>query len=390
MRAILRVMFRELRLILSDQHIVTLVLGGPFFYCLIFGAVYLHGRVNQVSIAVVDQDHSALSRDLTTALDASDSLRVAIRSGTMDAFDDAVKRGSVYLCVVIPPDFQRDLMRGRQATVLVDIDGCNLLISNVTGRAVRTVLGTYRVGARFKRLMMQGAPRSALMSQVSPITAEYRSLYNPAFNYSTYLLMGLTCIALQQVTMLSASIALGMENSPDRRRELLAITRRPLQILTGKTLAFLVPLLPLGITALYVPFGLFGAPFRGSWHFMAGLMMFYIFMHVLLGFFMEGLCKSSVFSAQILLCISTPAFLLTGATWPVIAMPGWVQALSYSLPLTHYADMLRKVSLMGASIGLFRGHILAIMAWLPVAIAGGYWAVWRLVRMPEDAGRHQL
>ena len=59
---------REWKRILGDVRILVLLLIGPFFYALVFGGVYWQGRTKSVPIVVVDQDHSELSREMTTAL----------------------------------------------------------------------------------------------------------------------------------------------------------------------------------------------------------------------------------------------------------------------------------------------------------------------------------
>ncbi len=59
---------RELRRIFTDKRIFITMLGGPLLYGFLFGGVYSAGRICHVPIVIVDQDHSALSRDLTGAL----------------------------------------------------------------------------------------------------------------------------------------------------------------------------------------------------------------------------------------------------------------------------------------------------------------------------------
>ncbi|HEY3298165.1 MAG TPA: ABC transporter permease, partial [Armatimonadota bacterium] len=132
MRAYLRVVLQELKLIFSDRRIFTIMLIGPFFYGLIFGGVYYNGRVSQVSTMIVNQDHSALSKELINALNASDSIEITGYGESVEDFRDAVKKGTSYVCVVIPDGFERDIKKGKQAKVVALADASNILIANVT------------------------------------------------------------------------------------------------------------------------------------------------------------------------------------------------------------------------------------------------------------------
>ena len=77
---------REWKLILCDYRIVTILLGGPFFYALIFGGVYWQGRAKHVPIVIVDQDHSHLSREITAALDGSENCKLSGGSAQQTIF----------------------------------------------------------------------------------------------------------------------------------------------------------------------------------------------------------------------------------------------------------------------------------------------------------------
>lgn len=384
MRSWLKVMLRELKTIFSDQRVAMIMLLGPFFYGLIFGSVYWYGRVSEVPIMVIDQDHSQISRDLALAVDASDSLKISGYGNSTQDFVEAVKRNDAYVCMYIPSNFERDLKKGHQGKVVVMVDGSNTLTANVAYRSMRAVLATYRVGAREKQLMATGIPKSAVYSNAMPIQAEIRPLFNPAYNYSTFLLMGLTCIALQQVTMLGAAIALGLESDRRKRRSLIDISSSPLLILLGKLAAHLLVIVPLSLIAMCLPFSLFGTSFHGSWSLVLGMTAVFIILQVLSGFGVAGFCRTSLLSTQVLLVISVPMFILTGFTWPAMAMPVWVQKIGLVLPLTHYADLVRKVSLMGATTDMLTTQMTAIVTWMPIAAIWAYWGVRRFVRMGSE------
>lgn len=383
-----RVFLRELRTIFSDRRVLTLMIGGPFLYALAFGGVYYHGRVRQVPMLVIDQDNSQLSRELVTAALASDSLSLAGYARNADEFMTATRRGTAYLALVIPQHFQRDLQRGHQGQVLVLADASNILICNVAYRSIRVVLSTFRVGARTKRLLAQGIPSGVVLKSAMPIQAQIRPLSNPASNYASFILVGLVCIALQQVTMMGAGICTGLDYEERRRRELLGAGRRPVTVLLGKVAAHAVVMTTLGLVAIYLPFGLFHVSFHGSLPLLLGVTALFIVLQVLAGLGVGAICRSPLFAAHLLLCLSVPFFTVAGVTWPTQAMPHWVQFFSYALPLTHYTQLARKLSLMGALPAYVLPQVLGIIVWLPVATVWAYLGVRDLLAAGADNSEH--
>jgi ABC-2 type transport system permease protein len=77
-----------------------------------------------------------------------------------------------------------------------------------------------------------------------------------------------------------------------------------------------------------------------------------------------------------------PLFALSGFTWPIIAMPGWLQAVSWLIPLTHLLDMLRKMALMGADLRTLWPHVALLAIWM---VPASLWARWSLNRGSSDA-----
>jgi ABC-2 type transport system permease protein len=376
---------RELRRIFTDKRIVITLLGGPLLYGLLFGYIYSAGRIRGVPVVVVDQDHSELSRDLVSAVLAGENLSLAFYAGSVDEFTVAVKRDQAYACIVIPENFRRDVMRGRAGRVTVLVDGSNVLIGNVAMRTISTAIAAYRTGARSRRLLAAGMPRAAAEAAALPIHPVIRPLYNPTSHYGFFVLLGLVMAAIQQVTRMGTSIALCLEREPRNAMELKRIGGKTWLVLSAKLTATAVAVLPVSLIAMRLPFDLFGSPFRGSWLVAIALLVFFVLMQIMIGYVFAGLCRSALASLHVLLFASVPMFLLTGFTWPSYAMPQWVQALSWIIPLTHMMDMMRRMALMGTGISALWPHLALLAAWFPLAVAGSYWAFKSL--LPQLSGQ---
>jgi ABC-2 type transport system permease protein len=356
---------REMRRIFTDKRIAVTMLGGPVLYAFLFGSVYSAGRIREIPIVLVDQDNSALSRDLASALLATESLSLAFYADSPEAFPNAAKREHAYACVVIPEHFQRDVVRGAGASVTVVYDGSNILIGNMASRTISGVIASYRAGARSQRLMASGIPRKQALAAALPIQPLVRPLFNPASHYGFFVLIGLVAIAIQQVTRMGSAIALNLDTQRDGAKPLL----------TARAAATAAAVFPFAFIAVRLPFDLFGIPFRGSWLLAYAITAWFIVLQILIGYGIAGIFRSALLSLHFLLFASVPLFALSGFTWPAAAMPSWLRVVSQLMPLTHLLGMMREMALMGAGLPSLWPHVALLAVWMIPAALWARWAV---------------
>lgn len=368
---------REWKRILSDRRILLPIFVAPFIYISLFGGEYWAGSVKHVPIVIVDQDHSHLSREITTSLASSESLTIFTTVNSSQDFLPLVRREAAYACVIFPEHFERDVLGGKRVRVGVILDGSNLLLGNVTSRAINTVLTTYRIGISAEALSYAGIASPAATSATMPIRQVLRIPFNPTFNYTYFILMGLVCVAIQQVTRMGSSLALGLDNGEGLWRELTGPAPNVLWTYLSKIVATAVLILPVSYVAISLPFLLYGIPFRGALLFFLVVFSLYVMMQISIGYGFCVISRSPLIVLQVHLFTSAVLFILSGYTWPIYAMPHWIQPVVYINPLFHMTSILRNVALDGAGPGLLIQHLLALLAWLFVAIAWGYLAVWK-------------
>ena len=366
---------RELRRILGDQRIYVLLLGGPFFYAFIFGGVYWEGRTKYIPIVIVDEDHSALSRDITRALQSSDSVSVAGWLNSREEFLPLLRRERAYACVIFPPHFERDVLAGKGPKVGALFDGTNILIAGTALRAIRDVVTSFQVGVDGIELAMAGVPPAENRIIARPLQTVVRPLFNPTSNYSYFMLMCLVCLAIQSVTRMGCGIALGLDGSEQIRRDTGDDAPPVLLVFLSKVVATAALMIPVAVTAMWFVFSLFGAPNHGSSWLIGLALCLYVILQVCIAYGYYGLFQSPTLCTQYHIFTAILLSLLAGYTWPSFGMPDGLRYISHSIPVFNMISIVRKVSLMGARPTLLAKHFLTLLAWLLVAAPWGYWAV---------------
>jgi len=387
MKTCARIALRELRALANRKQYLMLAVLMPLAYALLFTAVYWNKEVTEIPVTIVDQDHSALSREITQALLSTQTFKLGAYSESVNDFREQVIRGESHACFVFPLHFERDVKSGRGPKIAAWVDASNILIGNVAIAAVSEVVGTYAVGIDIRRSVMRGsAPASAPLMITQPIRDEYRIWYNPSFNYNyaNFMLMGLVVVAIQLLTLLLTAGAGAREIEDDSVTELRSISSRPVSVIAGKAMAYIGIMFPASAIALHLPFIMLGVPMRGSELTLLSVTLWFIAMLTVLGIGVSALLKDSLRATEVFAIVAMPSYLASGYTWPSFSMPRVMESVSYALPLTPYLMAFRKITLLGDSSSYLTAQLTSLGAWTTIALVLAYVGVRRLLHASEE------
>lgn len=388
MKAVWLVAAREVNALLDRRRYLLLGLLVPLLYGFILSAVYWNKKVTNIPVTIVDQDNSALSRQITRAVLAGETFGPARYSDSVEDFRRQVWRGQSQVCFIFPRHFERDVKAGRGATVAVWVDISNLVIGNLAVNTASTIIGTYSAGVDVRRSLLRGAAAgSAPLWTVQPIADQYRLVYNPAFNgnYTNFLLLGLVLIAVQLLTLLLTSQTGSGEVERGTLDELRRLTRRPLPVIVGKASVYIVIMVPVCMLALLLPALLVKVPLLGSPLLLLGLTAWFVTILVVATVGLSHLVADSLITTEILAVVAMPSFLISGYTWPLFAMPRGLQIAAACLPLTPYASMVQRITMMGATLADLHTELTAMGLWSLVAVVLAAVGVTRLLHLATPA-----
>jgi ABC-2 type transport system permease protein len=206
---------------------------------------------------------------------------------------------------------------------------------------------------------------SRALDTALPLSLRLRVWYNPTFNYTNFLLLGLVATALQQIALLYVAVAVSREKETGTLGELKRAGISAPAVVLGKVIPYLAVNLATLNGVLLMVFTLFQIPFRGSLPLLGLLeLLFFAGIHAL-GIFLSVVCRSELEATQLAMLVAVPSFLFSGYTWPVEAMPPVARTVSAVLPLTYFAGNLRDIALMGASLPVL-ARDLAVLAGLSI------------------------
>jgi ABC-2 type transport system permease protein len=350
-RQIAAVFRKEVFQTIRDRRVMFLLVAAPVAQTIVFGFA-VDFDVDRVPTQVVDLDRSAESRQHARRLLADGTLlRLNDRSSTAAAERD-VDAGRAAAAVVLPPGFGADLAANRPAKVQVLMDGTDPNRAQMASAAASRYFGEEGERLGRERLRAAGKPEPPQIEVVP------RVAYNPRLQTAPYLVPGIAAMLLVMVTTLVTAMGLSRERENGTLEQVMVTPIRPLWLLLGKLLPFLiVGTLDMGLL-LAAGTWIFDVPLRGSLAVVAVALTLYLLSTLGMGLFISTVSQTQqqAFLGGFLFML--PAILLSGIMTPVRGMPGWLRAITWLNPLRHFAEVMRTVLLRGAGLG---------DVWLPLA-----------------------
>ncbi|PWC54096.1 ABC transporter permease [Azospirillum sp. TSA6c] len=371
MRAVLAVFRHELRRIFTLRPVFSVFILAAAIYAVFYPQPYLTEALRNVPIVVVDRDGTSSSREMVRRLDATSDVSVALVLPDLPSAQRAVYERTVSGILLIPGNFERDLLHGRPSPVAFYADASYFLIYQRIAGAVSAVARTLGSEVESARLVAAGVDPALAGAVVDPMPLTAVPLFNPQGGYATYLLPAAFVLILQQLLLIGTGL-LGTipDPGPDPGPDPDWPRAGPLATVTGKYMAYLVPaalILPFYLIAL--PY-LYGIPRLGS---PATVLLFALpFVLAVCGL---GLIAPAVFRTPLAVQLATaavglPFFFLAGFSWPQESMPDAVRLVARLLPSTSAIDGLVRVAQLGAPLSEVAEPFLTLWA-----LAGLYGAI---------------
>ncbi|TNF25061.1 MAG: ABC transporter permease [Deltaproteobacteria bacterium] len=317
---------------------LLLLVALPLLYPMLISWLYSADSPVERPALVVDQDHTAASRELALALDASAGVRLARFDATLDEARAALVAGEVELVVLLPDGYGAALARGERATVRAWSDGANMLTYSVgVGALGDTVMALGRVHG--EAAWAKTLPHERAAARAEPIAVDVRIVNAPARGYGDFLVPAVFMIILQQLVLL------GMSFSASATRERGGELPRRLSGWIGFALPHAV-VQGLGIVALAFTATRFGWPLRDllPW---ATLAAAYAAALLPLGALLASVARDRASTIAGLMFTSVPSLMLSGYVWPRDQMPAALALLGDVLPSTPALAGLHEVAYGG-------------------------------------------
>jgi ABC-2 type transport system permease protein len=338
----LAVLMKEFVQMRRDRLTFAMMIGVPVMQLVLFGyAINMDPKA--LPAAVVSAESSPFSRSLVRALENTGYFKVVALPATVDEADELLALGKVQFVLQVPEDFSRKLQRGERAMVLVEADATDpAATSNALG-------ALQQVSVTGLDHDLTG-PLAARKSGGPAFEIRVHRRYNPEGVTQYNIVPGLMGVVLTMTMVMMTSIAMTRERERGTMENLLATPVRPLEVMLGKIVPYILVGYVQVVVILIAAKFLFQVPMVGSLVLLSTVLVLFIATNLAIGFTFSTLAKSQMQAMQMTMFFFLPSMLLSGFMFPFRGMPGWAQVIGEAFPLTHFLRIVRGIMLKGSGV----------------------------------------
>ena len=363
LKALWHIIRRELWTFSKRPIFLVIMIVAPLGFLWMFTSLMQSGLPTKLPAALVDEDDTHVTRQLTRILGTMEETRFVMQTPSFTEARQAMQRGEVYAIFRIPKGTTEAVLTQRQPVISFYTNDTYYIAASLLMKDMRKMSEMAGLAMTRETMRARGFTDDAIMGTIQPIVVESHPIGNPHLNYSVVLSNLIVPGLLMLVIMLTTSYALGMEWKRGRQLKLYNMAgRRTWVAVIGK-------LLPQ--TMLYtIIFWLIDLVFYSYLQFPCACgvsrMMLWGLLAVLAsqGF---GLLMFEAFPGQMRMAMSACSLLgvmqfsLAGFSFPVSAMDEPFQWLSNIFPLHHYFLIYVNQALNGYDISYVWPHVIALV-----------------------------
>ncbi len=350
---ILSIAKKERYHILRDPYALAIAIVVPVFIVLVFGFV-IDFDVKNIPISYQDQDQTSRSRDFLQKLENSGYFKIRQNLTSVDeAFKD-IENGKSKAYLQIPPEFENNIMSKKPSQVQILLDGAD----NSTAGVILGYLSKFTAYVNFGYFGIK---------QGYQVNEQF--YYNPQLLSSWFVVPGLTAIILALISILLTALTVAKEWENGSMELLLSTPVKPIEIILGKMLPYLLIGILALVSVLIVSFMVFEIPFKGSIITFIFVSVVFLISCLAQGILISILAKNQQLAMQISMMTGLlPSLLLSGFIFPIENMPIFFQFLTSVLPARWYILISRAIFLKGADITNILLPFLALIALSTVVV----------------------
>lgn len=330
-------MGREIRRLASRRIYWFAMILAPAFCFLFFADLLKQGLPQKLPVAIVDEDNTSMSRQLSRSLDAFAQTGIVMRTSDFTEARKAMQKGEVYGIFHIPLDFRRDVSTGETPLISLYTNDTYILPGSLVYKDMRLQSALANGAVQRTLLLAKGQGNSQLQAKLMPVTVDVNPLNNPWVSYAIYLASVLMPAFVCMFAMFTVTFSIGEEIKNGSSREWLRIGNNSIILaLLGKLLPQTIIFIITGLLYLSILYGYLRFPLNSGLFPMFLAMTLLVVSSQALAIFITGLAPRNRIALSACALWGVLSFSISGFTYPVPSMPQLMQIGSNLFPVRHY------------------------------------------------------
>lgn len=363
---LVRIFRRELRIFAQRPLFLFTMIVAPILCIIFFTTLMADGLPTKLPAGLVDEDDTHITHTVTRILGSMEETEIVAHYSDFSEARKAMQQGEIYGFFYIPRGLTEDAIANRQPKLSFYTNDTYYLPGTLLMKDLRYASELSGLALTRENLYAHGLTERQAMGIIQPIAIETHPLNNPHLDYSVYLNNILLPGILILLVMLCTTYTIGLEWKQGTQKELYSLSGYSSTIaLTGKLLpqTALFSLMIIFYDVYFYRFlmfpcncGILPMMLLGVVTVLAAQSFGVFLFGAFIGQMRLSMCLCSLWGIL--------SFSLAGFTYPVPAMDGPLQVLSWLFPLRHYYLIYVNQALDGFPISYVWPSVVALLTFL--------------------------
>ena len=386
MRTLRFLLEKEFRQILRNRQLLRTLLIAPLIQ-LILLPLAADYSVKNISLVVVDNDHSPFSQKLIAKITASGHFRLTGYTASYKEALQMVEQDKADIALQIPIHFERDLVRENTKQVYMAVNAIEGTKANLGSTYLNSIVRDYNTDIRLRWQSIpttptSSAPTVASTSSTTPIVAATTSTptistsssnwYNPYMNFKLYMVPAILVVLITAMTAMQSAFNIVQEKESGTIEQINVTPIKKHIFIIGKMIPFLVLGLILFTLGLLVGWIFYGIIPIGSLLVLYASLLVYLFAMLGLGLLLATYSGTQQQAMSLAFFFINIFNMMSGVFTAIDSMPGWAQAIVATFPPSHFIKIMRMVVLKGSG---FADIVYPMAAMAAIGLFLNTWAV---------------
>ncbi len=373
---------REIRRMTSRRMYLCGMVLVPVLIGVFFLSILHKGLPERVPTAVVDLDHSSMSRTVTRSLNAIQYLDITRHCESYDEALVNVRNGSVFGFFVIPANFERDALGGKTPTLEYYSNMTYFVPGTLAFKGFKTVAVATSGGVVKETLVSLGVDPEQVGELVQPVAIDQFPLGNPWMNYAIYLCPSFTMCTFVLMIMLLTVFSVTFEIKEGTSPQWLATADGRVGVaVVSKLLPHTLVYFAVGLLLLWMLFGYSHFPMHGSMWWMVAATFLTVIAAQSAALFICSIIPNPRLSFSVCALFGILAFSFTGFSFPVESMYGFLAVFSWVAPIRYWFLIYINEALNGVDIYYSRYFFVGLLMF-PVVASTMLWHLKKALLKP--------
>lgn len=338
-----------------DKRMLALIVVLPLVQMFLLGYAF-NNDIRDMPMAVFDQSHSAESRALLEAFQATDVFKLEYIVGSDAELQQLIEESRVAAALVIPPDFAAQLQRG-QGDVSFILDGSDASRATSALSAAQLIAQSHAT-----ELLVQKVARSGMNLDLQPPVEVHTNVwYNPDMVSAYFMIPGVIGMILYSITAILTASSVVRERERGTIEQLIVTPIRPLELVAGKIAPYVLMSMFAAFEVIALGHWWFGVPVRGSLLTIALVSILFLLSGLGIGLLASTIANTQQEATLTVFMTLLPGIFLAGFLFPLENMPKFLQLIAYGIPLRYFLKIIRVLLLKGVGLESVRGDVIAMV-----------------------------